>query len=1313
MVIRASQKHRTYGVLFYGRRVVLAMSLFSLLLAGLSTAVAYGGYEWLGPKQGKFAGPGTEGDLGSNAMGLAVDYATDGKIYVADGSNHRVTRFTSDGNFLGASGWDVTATGPDKAGLDEEESITITAASGKFTLSYEGDTTSELNFNEGAVAVETALNGLESIVTDRKTVPAGGRVKVSGGPGDGTGSKPYLIRYEGALGDQQQSPIFAANGSLAGGSPLPLATQETLQEGAAAFEDCSIANHDTCRQSGSYKGEGAGELGAPGKIAVDPSTGYVYVLDHERVQGIVQVFNRDGELVSEFGERGKLDETAASGLERIQQPGGIAVDSNGDVYVTATPGPGITLEKEARVMIFKPETPGDYEHYVYTGETHDIKVGMAAGDLAIDSADDVYVIVGESQVYRFLPTNLAELNWEASPGCKSTHYGRLLALTVNPSDGDVFIFGNTGKKLYRLSSGQCAQTNLMTQIEEDQLAQNENETEGLAFNPTLKLKAEGGVRPMGTLYALDPYFPVNSGLIFGQALVVPPSVGSESVAKVGATQATLQAQINPKNSATHYFFQYSTQTIAQCSIAASCHEAPVHGGDMAATDALLTAAATVAVEPETSYHFRVITSSHCNPEAPEEVCETIGDERAFTTFPMEAEGLPDDRAYELVSSLNKNGEQVFPVNPLNNSCNQCLPGVNNSRFPMQSNADGSAIVYEGGPFSAAGDAVNENEYFATRAVDQGWGSGSRDLSPTLESAGEGQGYRAVSPDLRHAVLYQIEPALSSEGLSKEGLPYANLYLQDVGSSHLTAVLTSTSVAVAPHRESSRGSGHPENLQLGLAGASADFGDIVFEANDALTVDAPTVGSNETNIYEWTGGHLGLVNILPGNVMAAPNAVVGSNLVTDSYSHAISEDARRIFWTAQESKRVYMRENGDRTVKIPDPGQFLTASIDGSKVLLDDGELYNVATKELINVTAGNDQFQGLVGASADLSVVYFVEEDRLYVWTQGTKTLIATLTPDDGFNGGELGRVAAQTSDWADSPANRTTRVTADGRYLAFMSTGKLTSYDNTPAESSDCNSKPACAEVYLYDSATQKLICASCNPTGDRPAGSSVLGLFPTASGPIPPPENLLDNGRIFFESADGLSPRDRNGGVDDVYEYEPDGVGTCTRVDGCISLISNETGKTPSTFVNATPSGGDVFFTTRSQLVAQDRDDLVDLYDAREPHVPGEQVGFLSVVGAAECSSTDECRGVSPGLSSIVNLSPDTAFGGPGNLVAPVPAPVAKPLAPTSTQLLAKALHACKRQKTRHKRAVCEERARKRYRVARKAVHSNISVHGGSGGR
>ena len=86
-----------------------------------------------------------------------------------------------------------------------------------------------------------------------------------------------------------------------------------------------------------------------------------------------------------------------------------------------------------------------------------------------------------------------------------------------------------------------------------------------------------------------------------------------------------------------------------------------------------------------------------------------------------------------------------------------------------------------------------------------------------------------------------------------------------------------------------------------------------------------------------------------------------------------------------------------------------------------------------------------------------------------------------------------------------------------------------------------------------------------------------------------------MFFNSPDDLVPQATNH-KEDVYEYEPAGVGSCeSSSGGCVALMSSGDSTEESAFLEATPSGNDVFFLTAAQLLPQDTDRAFDIYDAR----------------------------------------------------------------------------------------------------------------------
>ncbi|HEY2536045.1 MAG TPA: hypothetical protein VGI24_03570, partial [Solirubrobacteraceae bacterium] len=327
-------------------------------------------------------------------------------------------------------------------------------------------------------------------------------------------------------------------------------------------------------------------------------------------------------------------------------------------------------------------------------------------------------------------------------------------------------------------------------------------------------------------------------------------------------------------------------------------------------------------------------------------------------------------------------------------------------------------------------------------------------------------------------------------------------------------------------------------------------------------------------------------------------------------------------------------------------------------------------------------------------------KDNLYVWEAGMSRYIAST--DTGIS---------TALDWSAAPVKRTAQASPDGRWLAFISESQLTGYGNRgPCGPTAGTDVVNCSEVFLYDSGTGRLSCVSCNPTGEAPRGPSVLRVIDDAHEWFPQPRYLTNVGRLAFDSGDRLSAADSNGRVEDVYEFEPQGVGSCTRPAGCVLLISPGTGSVDSNFLAMDETGASVFFTTRERLVPQDKDELIDVYDAR--------------VGGGFASQTEtqrvECQGEACQSTPAPPLfaTPGSAtFSGAGNLLQPLPdgSSTVKPKKTvTGNKAMAKKLRACRWQRSKRKRVECEKRARKTARRARKAMRPARSTqHEKKGGK
>jgi hypothetical protein len=389
----------------------------------------------------------------------------------------------------------------------------------------------------------------------------------------------------------------------------------------------------------------------------------------------------------------------------------------------------------------------------------------------------------------------------------------------------------------------------------------------------------------------------------------------------------------------------------------------------------------------------------------------------------------------------------------------------------------------------------------------------------------------------------------------------------------------------------------------------------------------------------------------------------------------------------------------------------------------------------------------VLGSSADGSYVYFAaagglglspsggcvstreqnvpagETCNLYVRHEGVTRFVARLSQED-------------RRDWKTerSLTAQPVRVSPDGRWLAFMSNRDLTGYDTLDAVSGRPDQ-----EVYLYDATSDRLLCASCDPTGARPVGfesepSSIVALVPGWTGvgaslALYQSRYLSDGGRLFFDSHDALVPKDVNGNWD-VYEYEPEGVPTdehaCTSASqsgsdvfkpahgfevearkgeepaGCVGLISSGTSSDASTFLDASETGGDVFFLTTSKLAPQDFDDAPDVYDAHECTRESPCIPPPAATPPA-CTTEAACKPSPTPQPGIYGLPSSATFTGPGNLAPPSAVVKVKTAAEVKAEKLAKALKQCKKDKSKKKRAKCEKQARKKYGAskAKKSTH------------
>ena len=514
-------------------------------------------------------------------------------------------------------------------------------------------------------------------------------------------------------------------------------------------------------------------------------------------------------------------------------------------------------------------------------------------------------------------------------------------------------------------------------------------------------------------------------------------------------------------------------------------------------------------------------------------------------------------------------------------------------------------------------------------------------------------------------------------------------------------------------------------------ATPDMSHIVLEAEAVLapggepgkSMPAGEYGSTN-DLYEWADGHLTFVG---------GDAILEHDGVLEVRPGVISDDGSRVIFQYRPNgelakHELLMRDTvTGQLVRLdavqggsgegPPPGSFQGASGDASTVFFTDEQrltanagaeagapdLYVCDMVEgagglsckLTDLTPSHvgeaaDVLGSVIGVSEDGAWVYFVADGALAPGAvRGTcpnpgspaspgSSCGLYVAHRDGSEW-EAPKLVAMLSgedqtDWETTLRAKRARVSPNGEWLAFMSRARLTGYDNRDAVSGEPDT-----EVYLYDARTGSLMCASCNPTGARPAGGANVPGWQSGGGNTDT-ENyqsryLDDSGRLFFNSGDALVPQDVDG-VQDVYEYEPEGVGSCTGAAGsgsvvfkparafsvegragvegagCVGLISSGNSVVESEFLDGSEDGTDAFFLTNAQLAPQDQDTAPDVYDV---HECSAQSPCPSVVTSPPaCDNESSCKAAPSPQPAIYGLPPSATFSGVGNLAPPPPTPV-----------------------------------------------------------
>lgn len=1069
-------------------------------------------------------------------------------------------------------------------------------------------------------------------------------------------------------------------------------------------------------------------------IAVNANTGNVFVSDSGAVQTFE--FNALGGYVTTF--------------EGLNTPAG----SFGKAYTSVA-----TENASGRVYI------NDTEHHVvdafdaagnFVGQITGTLTESFNGGVSVDQATGAVYVSDTKSVDIFSASEVPDVTVAAASGVTAT--SATLNGTVNP-DGQGKV---TCEFIWRASEGLEHTVPCPAEIAEGNTpvavhVEITGLTPDITYRYHLQATSKNGTNA-GTGFQSE--FHTSGAGIHGQ-----------SASNVAATSATLTATIDPNSTPTTYYFQYGADASYGSAVPAAPGVAIGAGiGDLNVSQHPQDLSA------DTVYHYRVVAISELSPGHFEEF---DGEDQTFTTQRSGgAPELPDGRSWELVTPPEKKGARFENL--------RVGSGI------IQASSEGSAmadLASQPTEEGVQGSPPNGVSVFSTRGS-SGWSS--QVISPphnegTGEPVGGGPEYKFFSEDLSEGIMQPYGTFTPLSPQASEPTAYLRTdYLNGDVSTHCQSSCY-TPLVTAANAPSGTVFGEEVNgecptIQCGpvFLGATPDLSHIILRSAAQLT-STPTP-TNEGGLYEWSGGVLRLVSVLPegegGAAALGPQFVGGINA-----NHAVSDDGSRVIWSATSGKpflthlflrdvargetvRLDLPQGGSGTGSVTAPAPiYMGASSDGSRIFFDDAahltpefspsgedlseDLYEYnlnapvgsrLTDLTVDVHAkeGKAESMGVVGASEDGSYVYFTAKGVLAAGA------VYGSCEGDGpcrnlyvRHGGVTRWIAALSVEDPDAPMaypdSSTVRVSPNGRWLAFMSDRNLTGYDTHDALSGRPDQ-----EVYLYDADSGRLVCASCDPSGARPVGVEPGGginlvgaekhQMMAANVPAWTMDSraryqsryLSDSGRLFFNSNSALVSQDVNG-TEDVYEYEPVGVPAGSRYEcavgsigfgersgGCVGLISSGTSPEESAFLDASVTGGDVFFLTASKLASQDFDTALDVYDAHECS-PGSPCFAPAPVLPPACSTGDSCK-AAPSLQPPVFGSPSSAtFSGAGNVTTSL-LPAVKSKSLTRAQRLRQALRACaKKHRRGQRRSVCERQARKQYGVGKQSRKANATKKSG----
>jgi sugar lactone lactonase YvrE len=646
-------------------------------------------------------------------------------------------------------------------------------------------------------------------------------------------------------------------------------------------------------------------------------------------------------------------------------------------------------------------------------------------------------------------------------------------------------------------------------------------------------------------------------------------IDSATVTDLSATGATLNAQINPLGDDTTYHFEYGTDTSYGTRI-----PVPDAGIGSGTIDVAVFQHISGLAETPTTYHWRVVATNSTGT--------ILSPDHTFI-YDTTGAGLPDNRAYEMVTPPRKNGALISTVG-------------GGSLFPGFS-ADGSrAELVTLQCFGDAESCPADREITATpygfSRTSSGWIATA--LAPATTAFGGSTGF--LSDPEEGTALFSVPTANGNDAFYARR---ADDSFADIG-----PVNPAGGVSLPPNASEQRA-------------ATADFSHLVWENRPGWPIDLTTGGKS---VYEYVG---------TGNSQPLLVGVTGGRGSTDLVSRCGTELSQNPGRLSVDGRTVYFTAaGGDECVgsgpnaAIPVPVDELFARIDESRRVAISARSPADCTGSCLSSPPANARFQG---ASTDGSKAFFTSTQQLTNGASedstGTDTARgAECTKTTGANGcnlylydfgnpagAELVDVSAGDTSGGGPRVQGVMATSSDGSHAYFVAKGVLTAAPNAQGQTASDGGE----NLYVFERDTA-------HPAGRTAFIATLSGATPCSTGVDcnqwvglnGPLANVTPDGRfLVFTSNAHLTPDvTSTSGAQQVFRYD-DQTGQLVRVS--IGEHGFNDNGNPS---SAKPCGSYVFFCSQDASIVTPVGAIVQAGAARrDPTMAddGSYVFFQSPVG------------------------------------------------------------------------------------------------------